>query len=482
MSEPIWYSLDFGHAYIRVARARASDDAAATTPELVQFGGRPALPNLALLSPDGRTLEAVGAAITDHELDIDALDRLYEAASLDDSPQSEGGRVARLLLAHVVAVLQREHAFQPNDPIVEAFVALPIAERNAEQTRQALEARLSEAGLATTTAVASAIGALVHYCHGRPAPGRYLVIDNGYVWTRFALVECSADGLPQVVAQTQNSSGGQSFDKALVDYFARTLGWDKDIASERQPAIIAFKHRFAAAWSDGRPMYQEQILFDGQSAILAMDPSLFVSPAVAESPIGEFRRAADDFVRDHASDGNFSGIVLAGGGAHWPFVRDWAGQQVEPGKVLIDEYPEQAVVRGLPRVAALSRPAPRTGVEAPASQQPRPDVGQVPDTRPRPVKPLLSPGPTAVVEFLFGIFGFLGLGWFLGPKKVVTGFALLLGWWLLLLLLLLLGVLSALGDRPAVALALLPVWLGVPLASSMLAYRAVRRMAAAALR
>ena len=238
MSEPIWYSLDFGHAYIRVARARASDDAAATTPELVQFGGRPALPNLALLSPDGRTLEAVGAAITDHELDIDALDRLYEAASLDDSPQSEGGRVARLLLAHVVAVLQREHAFQPNDPIVEAFVALPIAERNAEQTRQALEARLSEAGLATTTAVASAIGALVHYCHGRPAPGRYLVIDNGYVWTRFALVECSADGLPQVVAQTQNSSGGQSFDKALVDYFARSLvGIKTSLLNDGPPSL-----------------------------------------------------------------------------------------------------------------------------------------------------------------------------------------------------------------------------------------------------
>ena len=484
MSERVWYSIDFGDAYIRVARARASDDAAAITPELVQFQGQPALPNRALLTPDGSALEAVGAAITEHDLAADDLDRLYDAASLDDSPQSEGGRVAQLLLAHIVAVLRREHAFQTNDPNVEAFVALPIAERKAEQTRRSLEARLNEAGLAPATAVAGAISALVHYCHGRPAPGRYLVVDNGYVRTRFALVECSAEGLPQVVAETHNSSGGRDFDTALVDYFARTLGWDKATASKRRPHIIAFKHRFATAWSDGRPMYQEQTALDGQSVSLAMDPSLFVSPAVAESPMGEFRKAADEFVRQHAPDGVLSGVVLAGGGAHWPFVRDWAVQQVGPDKVLIDEYPERAVVRGLPRVAALSRPATRTGLEGPASPQPPPDGGQAPNTRPppRPVKPLLSAAPTAMVEFLFGIVGFLGLGWFLGPKKVGTGFALLLSWWLLLLMLLVLGVVSALGDRPAVALALLPVWLGVPLTSSVLAYRAVRRMAAAALR
>lgn len=478
MSERTWYGFDFGAAAIRVSRARATTDPAHVAAELLQFQGRPALPNAAVLAPDGETLQEVGAeaaALDPAALDDDLVH--YAGASPDNDPESEGGHVARLLLAYLVAALRRDQVPPPGDPGAEALIAVPIATRQAEQTRRALEDALCAAGFARATAGASALAALAHYTAGQPSPGRYLVVDGGYTRTRFALVECRPDTPPRVVAEGLDRPGGRDFDDALLRHFAATLHWSGAETARRRALIVDFKHRLSTAWAEGQSGRTSQESVDGQSLTLSLDVAQFISAAVAGPHIEEFRHAADGFVYQHAPDGDLSGIVLAGGGANWPFVRNWAGQRVGADKVLTDSFPEQAVVRGLPRLAAPAEVAPAP----PSSDRPPAEAGRrsrPPEpAQPTPARPLLSPGLAAVVEWLFGVVGFLGLGWFLGAKKVAIGFVLLFSWWLVLLLLLVFGVATALSDRPATALALLPFWVGVPFASGLLVYRAARRAA-----
>lgn len=487
MTEQTWCSFDFGSAYIRVARARSTADPAAVGSELVSFHDRPALPNLALLAPDASTLEAVGVEIAD--LDESALDhnRVYAGASLEDDPESEGGRVARLLLAYIVDALRRDYDFPLGTPALEGLIAVPIASRNVEQTRHVLESNLCNAGFATATAKESAFAALVHYTRQQPAPGHYLIIDAGHVWTRFALIESRPSEPLRVVASGRDRPGGRDFDMALLNYFATAHDWAGDPASDRRARIVDFKHRFARAWAEGRGSLTSQEMLDGHLVTLSLDTPSFISPGVAGPLIEDFQRAADAFVEQHLRYNELTAIVLSGGGANWPFVLDWARRRVEPDKVLTDQYPEQAIAHGLLRLAAIARgetiqPPHVDPVQAANSNRSRPaghDNNGAGATRPpqRMVKPILSPGLAAIIEFLFGLVGFLGLGWFLGAKRVVTGFVVLFAWWLALLVLVLLGAVSALSDRPAQALALVSVWVGVPLVSSMLVYRVASRLA-----
>jgi hypothetical protein len=197
---------------------------------------------------------------------------------------------------------------------------------------------------------------------------------------------------------------------------------------------------------------------------------------VAGGLINEFRAAVDAFFRRHAPDGDLVGMILVGGGAHWPFVHDWAADYVGANNVWRDAFPEQAVARGLPRLAAM-RLAP--------AEAPRPTrSGEVKNgdstpTRPRPVRPAtpggLAAGPAAVLEFFGGLFGFLGLGWFFGARRVGVGCPALLGWWVVLALLFALGIASAISDRPVLIIPLLLLWLGVPALSATLLHRRSRR-------
>lgn len=475
----IWYSLDFGSAFIRVARARVAADPGAVLPELISFHDRPSLSNQLLLTPDRDAVEEAGAEVAALGAAMLDPDRLYSGVGLDDDPESEPGHAARLMLGYVVATLQRNHGFVRDDPDGEGLVAIPIATRNADRTRATLEAGLRQAGFAQATAEESALAALVHYTHGRPAVGRYLVIDAGYIWTRFALVECAPDGSLRLRDAERAAPGGRDYDVALSNHFVAALSRPTShVDPAWQAHVVAFKHCFAAALAEGRDRMTSQVMLAGEAVNLTMDRATFQTLSADGLPLTEkFRRAADGFVRQHAPDGDLNGVVLAGGGANWPFVREWAAGTIGPTRVMTDEYPEQAVVLGLPRLAALRltaeiQPLPAVNSPAVAARGSGPERR----TRAREVKPVLSPGPAAVVEFLLGLVGFLGLGWFLGAKKVAIGFLLLFGWWLTLLLLFVLGVVSALSDQPAALLALIPLWLGVPLLSSLFVYRTARRL------
>jgi hypothetical protein len=137
---------------------------------------------------------------------------------------------------------------------------------------------------------------------------------------------------------------------------------------------------------------------------------------------------------------------------------------------MINQYPEEVVVRGLPHL--VSGPAPI--VEQPAVEPDRP-----PDRRERrpptpagkTMSPTMSPGRAFALEFVGGLVGFLGLGWFFGRRQVPIGCLALVGWWIVLVSLFVLGVYSAAVDQPLRLLGLAALWLGVPFLSAFILSR-----------
>lgn len=487
MNPTTWTCFDFGSAYIRVAQAAAGADPAAMTPLVVQFDGQPALRNVAYLTAAGQ-LQEVGEAVL--RLDPATLDilRLRWGAAPAADPESEPGEAAGLLLAHIVAVLERDHRFVRDDPTAAALVAVPIvAGANEGPT---LAARLQEVGFATATPEDSALAALAHETGGQPAPGRYGVIDVGAARTRLAIIDCRPNEAPVVVAREQISPGGRDFDDKLLAYFAPQwppLG-NQIESLARRATIEAFKRRFAEAWVDGQLDYATIETLGATQLRLSLDRDTFQSPAVAGPLIDTFCQEAGKFFDRHDPARALNALLLVGGGARWPFVADWAAQRVGPAQVRCSLYPERAVVLGLPRLAAW-RAALATTVPAPGgttggtTRQPpatsRP-AGATHQPTPRHVKTTyMAAGPATLLEFFGGLFGVLGLGRFLSLRDVPISCLSLLGWWATLALLLALGVASAVADRPELLIPLLAFWLSVPALSAILLYRRLRRASAA---
>lgn len=473
MSTTDWICIDFGSANIRVVRAAGTSDPSAVNALPVQFDGRSELPNIVYLTVDGAKIEEVGDGVL--RLDPALLDirRLRIGGSLDAGPEDEAGHTARLLLAHITAVLEREHKWRPDDPGATVLVAAPIIGRSGGDP----VSRLREVGLpvsesATDTAVDSALAAVAHATGGRPVPGRYGVIDCGAAHTRFAVVECYLDGMPQVVTRHRIALGGGTFDTVLLAHFEPQLPLPpEEVVDLRLLTVESFKRDFAEAWADGRSAHSAVYGSGMERVSLTLDSETFRSPKLAGGLIAEFQAAATQFFRPHISEGELERIILAGGGAHWPFIYDWAVDQVPPDKVWRDAFPEQVIVRGLPRLAAMR-------LEAATKPGPVPGGGgnSVPQTnRPRGTRSVeptgLARGPAALLEFFGGLVGLLGLGWFFGTRRVGISCAALLGWWLVLILSLTLGIFSAISDQPELIVFILVIWLGVPLISAVLLYR-----------
>ena len=204
-----------------------------------------------------------------------------------------------MLLAHIVAVLERDHRFVRDDPTAAALVAVPIvAGANEGPT---LAARLQEVGFATATPEDSALAALAHETGGQPAPGRYGVIDVGAARTRLAIIDCRPNEAPVVVAREQISPGGRDFDDKLLAYFAPQwppLG-NQIESLARRATIEAFKRRFAEAWVDGQLDYATIETLGATQLRLSLDRDTFQSPAVAGPLIDTFWQEAGKFFDRH---------------------------------------------------------------------------------------------------------------------------------------------------------------------------------------
>lgn len=456
--------FDFGSANIRAATVRAAPTpGAAPRPHMVEFNGRPALPNLALLSADKSELAAVGDGVLLHD---EAAGQPHWGLAVENDSSGELGQAATLLLQHIIATLARDHGFAPDAADWAARVAVPSGAPPDLPERMA--ARLRGVGFADVAARDSALAALAAYGDGQP-PGRYLVVDQGAARTRFALVESRADAPPRVLDAAQDSPGGRDFDRALFNHFAPALshqaGEPVEFELPTRALLETFKIDFAHAWAAGRERHEGVYELGYTSVALALDRATFAAPDVAGPLLDRFRQVGDAFLAKHAADGAPAGIILVGGGAHWPFVAEWAAARAGRAGVLTDQYPEEAVARGL-----LRQTAREIEPVAPPTPAPPPARPIVPRPAPRPA----SPGLGFAVEFVGGLVGVLGLGWFFVRKQFGAGCAALVGWWAVLALLFALGIVSALGDRPAWLLPVALLWIGVPLASAWRLARVLR--------
>jgi hypothetical protein len=463
-----------GTANIRAAKSyvNAGMDLA-VEPQTIEFDGRPQLANRMLLPANDETQAVFGDNVSLVDPTEARNATPFVGLVVEKAADGAHGRASRLLLAHILSILARDHQFVAGDARWRALVATPIA--GQPDVGPGLETRLREAGFVDVKAYDSALAALAYYAGDRPH-GLYVVIDLGAAETRLAAVEARSDSTPVILASARGAPGGRNFDRVLFDYFRPQLEPminGEEFDPETRALIEGFKRDFSRAWAEGNSQ------FSGYSGIcrvgsdpvtLAMDYETFLSQSVAGPLIDRFRQNAGDFVDKHTPGGNLSGLILVGGGANWPFVIEWAEAKVGREHVMINQYPEEVVVRGLPHL--VSGPAPIV-------EQPAVEPDQPPDRRerrpPTPARktmsPTMSPGRAFALEFVGGLVGFLGLGWFFGRRQVPIGCLALVGWWIVLISLFVLGVYSAAVDQPLRLLGLAALWLGVPFLSAFILSR-----------
>lgn len=461
--------FDFGTAYIRAVKARLDGGVdVMVEPQIVEFDGRPELANRLLLSADKAAPAIIGDNVLHTDLSGSDIAQPYWGLTIEEDSGGELGRASTLLLAHIVSILTRDHGLIPSDPKLQVLVAVPSAARANVGPR--LEERLRQAGFSDVAAHDSVLAALAHYA-GNNLTGRYIVIDLGASETRLALIETEPGQPPAIIDSSQVLPGGRDFDRALLDHFETQFvseAGEEEIELEARVCIEMFKRDFSQAWTRGESSYSGiyRVGFDYIS--LGLDCSTFQSEALAGPLIEQFRQAADAFVDRHSFRENLTGLVLVGGGAHWPFVVKWAEDKAGHGRVISDEYAEEAIVRGLSQLAVPQQSLPEATISVPPTE-----INNNPPNVTRVTKPSMSPATAFVLEFVGGVVGILGLGWFFGRRQVAAGCLALIIWWIVLITLLAMGIYGAAANRPAWMAGLVVLWLVVPFTSAFVLSRSM---------
>lgn len=479
MNSSFLLSLDFGSEYVRAAKTRYdSDFPTILNPQLVEFNGRSELRNAILLTPDMQGWQEIGEdALTSNSF-YEMPELIRRGLALDSDPGSELGQPVDFILQHV-AITAGWRKLAPEALVDwQTLVALPTLSANGTADRW--KARLEQAGFPAPCILdASAAALAAHDLITRP--GMYLVVDLGASCTRTTICEVM-DTSEFYLRSTKNGyPGGRDFDQALLRYFSQRLT-EATVGSlggqlELSYFVEQFKRQFANAWAEGEESYQALYPLPAVQQVLDLSRADFESTTLAGELIKAFRGVA----RRALDEGGFAaenldGIILCGGGAHWPFVKGWAFDMVEPEKIYCGEFPEQAVVKGLPllavmnirHVSSLSKPS--------AMATPLPSKASVPIPPGQSSMPAPSPKKAFWVEFIGGLVGVMGLGWFFVLKNFI-GCAALLGWWALLAIVLIIsGGLSVATANPLMWVIIIPIWLLGPLFSATRAYRSARKL------
>lgn len=478
---PYLLSIDFGSACIRVAKTRL-DQPDTLLPQLVEFNGERHLTNAILLTSDLTGYEEVGQDVYTSGM-AETPEQIVSALSLDE-PDEPRATALRHLLEYISQTLELEHVSNEERATWKTLVAAQ------SQEGAQWEAALKAANFPASQTLPAALAVMCGTLNSVPSPGQYLVIDCGADYTRMALCRVEASQTT-ILASRYGRPGGRDFDRALTHHFSQVLA-NSTVLSSTQRLELAhfveeFKKTFAQGWAQGDTGIEYVYPVPSEQVVLSLKQEDFVASTLAGELIAEFRNLAERLLTPYASS-PLDGIFLAGGGAHWPFVMEWAVQKVGQEKVYRSEYPEEALVRGLPFLAMsgirmVDAPAtPRLPHAQPPQVPPNPPARPAPPTgQPRPVtsppspspRPRMDPWTVFGLEFFGGIFGFMGLGWFFGVKNLPLGCGGLLGWWVILAGLIALGVAAFV--NPLLFLCVIPVWLGGPLLSAILAYRAQKK-------
>jgi hypothetical protein len=163
---------------------------------------------------------------------------------------------------------------------------------------------------------------------------------------------------------------------------------------------------------------------------------------------------------------------LVGGGAHWPFVKEWAWEAVGEEKVYVGEYPEEAIARGLPSAFVKKGRSETLPPPSSCTQSPPPSSSPSPTSK---LVASISASKAFWLELLGGLFGLMGMGWFFVLESVTFGCLGLIGWWVVLAIVIAgSGIFSIASLTPLPLIIVVIAWLVGPLLSASLAYLTAR--------
>jgi len=344
--------------------------------------------------------------------------------------------------------------------------------------------RLLERGFPAPRAYSAARAVFLNYFSDKKfQPGDYFIVDCGALHTRMAL--CRVDSLnkfSKVVEDVSGTTGGNEIDRLFMEYFLEILNDPQINRVELLGFVRQFKKGFLNKILQGSAKFVSRSPFP--TGVPAFDLNLDEFQKLSYPYFKAYEEAILGFLEwQKVAPANLKGMLLAGGNAQWPFMINFAEGLVGKSKVVVNEFPEDAIVRGLALAMVVSQPA---GIY----MEENPKAGQLP---PKPViKPPLPPPPphsfplwlAILLEFFPGLIGILGIGWSIGTGTVF-GLPWKGPWWKLLFLrapllliwpfILIVFVVFLIGmsvqfSNWTVLIVFLPLWCGVPLVSTLLAF------------
>lgn len=464
-------TLDFGSRAVR-GTLTPVDIVSLGAARLLNFNGLPALQNCVWLGADGDA--QVGETVFSSGLALQEAERIYQAVPIDAEP------LANFLLAEVHrAALEKVPRAEFSN--WETLVAAPAHIPNQE--KDAWEKRLRAADLPNPRAVDSAGAAVAWHTRAEKRLGSYLVLDLGASASRGARCTITADGAIQTEAAAMNAPGGRAFDQAIAKRLCQQFELDEHAPTIRLVAeqiAERCKEGYANAQAHGQNEYEiilTPLGINSSFKFTTADFEMVAAAFVAQIQAG-WNRALYEW---NIPLGKYRAVILVGGGAMWKFAREWAHAQFGAERVWMDDYPAETIVRGLPYLAFLQDDESKISSKPPIADPLRPAAimsAEQKSTVPRQLQRrqpqrISRANPTnAFLLELLGWLGFLGVGWMLVLGKTLRGAGLLISWWIFLIAAVV-GAISFSLLQNQLWLLCIPsvLWLGVPLASALLARR-----------
>lgn len=455
-------TVDFGADTIRVTRSRGfPGQPNSFIPQIVLVDGNPELWNAAILRTDLQNVTAVGQSIYRLGRKLDLEEITLTRLSLAGVTEQEKYAV-QTLLEEIVKTMELDQLASEDLAATRTYLITPIGAKKASDEEFKV---LQQAGFPWPIGIPGEYALLHGFFNATLKPGKYLLLDFGLRATRAAVVQVSANGKRSIEKAIEFQPGGADIERLLAPVLRVQLaaqGADTSDAAVDY-AMRIFLPSLSRAWGDGKAACEILLPDTDYLVSLPIDRLLqIIDPVITavNEKLQAFVISCAIPVKD------VTAVLLAGGGAAWPFASKWAISIFGPAKMQRADYPKEVLVKGAAYAAAYGEPEEKK-----------------PLNRVKPVKPVkvektikpFKPGRAFLMEFLGGLVGILGLGWYFELKSMI-GCGTLLGWWAIILAAVLgLGGISLISGNTQPLIWLLPIWIGIPLLSGVSAFLRARQ-------
>lgn len=472
MNDKQIFAIDFGSENIRLARSTQNIYA----PQVL----RPNLLN-AVRVDRIQGVTAIGNSVYD---DVQT-GSLILGVNIFDEKLGPGGSLA------LVSLLQEAHKMMEIDRLsseeklkYETIFSMPLG--NSYNDSKIAVARLLENGFPSPRAMLATGAIFLNYFPDQKFQlGDYLIVDCGALQTRMALCRVdSSNNFSKIVEDVSGTTGGNEIDRLLMEHFLEILNDPQVNRAELLNFTRKFKKGFLNKILQGSIKYLSRSPF--LTGVPTFDLNLEDFQKLSHPYFEAFEKSILGFLEHQkVVPANLKGLLLAGGNSQWPFIINFTESLVEKNNVVVNEFPEDAIVRGLSLTMLESQPTGNSIKEKIKENQSTPKIvikrpPQISVKKEAHSFPLWL---AILLEFFPGLFGILGIGWGVGTgtvfslpvqwswKSLFLRIPLLLVWPFILIVfaVLLVGMSFQFSDWK-ILIIFIPFWCGVPLASAFLAF------------